>query len=203
MVNRNFKSVTLAGIIIFSIFSCISGKIDENGRYVPKRPNYSFKDKKGHIEPTNLDLENVYKLNYSAYTGEPSYPLGRETYPFDEYKNQYAKTNGYFKFYTNGRCLDFGKAVKDALGNENTLSVADLDPSQKDGSSRQYYFSKDGKKITIEGFYPGDGGGIYLLFTYHLNITGDTLTRIDGNYYEIYVKEILPDSLKRDYEIDW
>lgn len=198
MVKRwNFRAVALAiGIILF-ISSCIStGKIDEQGRYVPIFDCYRFKDKKGHIQPPKLDTNNIYGLRQQFY-------LGRETYPFDEYNNEYRDYKSYIKFYGNGRCLGFIRNAKDEQGNDYVLSIDDLDPSKHDGPSREYYFSEDGIKITKEGFYRGDGGGIFIRFNYNISKGGDTLVYMKDNRYKIYVKEILPDSLKRAYEIDW
>jgi len=198
MVKRwNFRGLALSVGIILFISSCIStGKIDEQGRYVPIFSCYRFKDKKGHIQPPKLDTSNIYRLRQGFY-------LGKEVYPFDSYNNEYKDYTSYIKFYGNGRCLRLGRPVKDEQGNDYVLLVDDLDPSKYDGPSREYYFSKDGIRITTEGFYRGDGGGIFIRSNYSISRGGDTLVHMKDKDYEIYVKEILPDSLKRDYEIDW
>jgi len=172
------------------------GKIDEDGRYVPRIPAYRYKNKKGHVQPRNLDIDNIYVLNRRVYRG------GQE-YPYNEWRNKYAKTTSYIKFYPDGRYLKFGRPARDSLGNSYQLKIKDLNPSKHGGPNRGYYFSSDGKKVSTEGFYRGDGSGTYIRFTYHLSTTGDTLTRMDDNTYEVYVKEILADSLRQEYEIDW
>jgi hypothetical protein len=179
----NWRKLAFIAMVTALTLSC--GRRDKYGRYVPLVPFFKYKNRKDNIQPKNLDLENIYRLKLILSSGEQSYPK-------DGYDNPM-----YMKFYPNGRYTNFG------VYSVNGLSVSYLDPSNRDGPQRGYYFSPDGKEVKVEIFHRGDGGGLYIRHSYHLSITGDTLTRIEKNFYKIYVKELLPDSLKKEYKIDW
>jgi hypothetical protein len=178
----NWRKLAFLAIVIALTLSC--GRRDKYGRYVPLVPLFKYKNRKDHIQPKNLDLENIYRLKLILSSGGQLYPREDASYP------------RYMKFYPNGRCTKFGIAA-------NTLDIRDLNPSNRGGPDRGYYFSPDGKEVRTETFDIGDGGGVYIRHSYHLSTMGDTLTSLKDGYYKIYVKELLPDSLKKEYKIDW
>jgi len=174
-----------------------SGYVNEHNQYVPKQPNFKLKDKRNNQIPTQLDTINLYRL-VKKYQG------GIEVYPNDKYNDISVENQGlwYIKFYPNGRCLSFFRSNVFYKLQEN-----DLNPNNEN-YSKDYYYSKDGKKIKIESFVYGEGYGMYISFDYFLNEKGDTLT----NIYEpnipartsvsIYVKQEIPKEWKK-YPVDW
>ena len=174
------------------------GKIDENGQYVPKHERFKFKDKPNHVIPSVLDTINIYKLVEAHRKGYMVYPIN--TYSQESYL--WLKKNvSYIKFYTNGRCLSFSIPAKDQDGFDISITRADLNPNNP-YSSKDYYYSKDGKNIQVENFIYGEGYGMYVIFDYFLNETGDTLKMVYKNSVDIYVKEEIPSDWK-EYMIDW
>jgi len=175
-----------------------SGKEDENGQYVPKRERFKLKDKPNNIIPANLDTINIYKLAEAYRKDYMVYPIN--TYSQESY--QWLKGNvSYIKFYPYGRSLSFTIPTKDENGFELNLTRADLNPNNP-FSSKDYYYSKDGIKIQIENFIYGEGYGMYVIFDYFLNETGDTLNMVYKNSVDVYVREILPSDWK-EYKVDW
>ncbi len=174
------------------------GKDDENGQYVPKHDRFKFKDKPNNVFPPILDTINIYKLMEAYRKDYMVYPINtysQESYPW-------LKRNvSYIKFYSNGRCLSFSIPTKNETGLELSLTRADLNPNNP-YSSKDYFYCKDGKKIQIENFIYGEGYGMYVIFDYFLNETGDTLKMIYKNSVDVYVKEKLPSNWEK-YKVDW
>jgi hypothetical protein len=172
------------------------GYRNDNGQYVPKKPNFKLKDKPNNNIPSSLDTENIYRLYKMYYQDELEYPSS---------KNRYSGLNkllNYKKFYSNGRCLDVVIPAKDELENPNQLKESDLN-SNNSYCSKEYYYSKDGKELYNESFVYGEGYGMYIVTSFVLNKTGDTLTLADKKGSKtIYVKEILPANWKK-YKADW
>lgn len=192
------KIVSAALILSIILSSCNvfeKGYRNDNGQYVPKNPNFKLKDKPNNVIPSNLDVENIYKHYQSYYQGKihPS--------PDDKYSRLNEITN-YIKFYPNGRCLNITIKAKDELGNPNQLKEYNLDPNNT-YCSKEYYHSKDGKEVHNESFVYGEGYGMYIITSFVLNKTGDTLTIADKKGSKtIYVKEVLPESWKK-YKVNW
>ncbi len=177
-----------------------SGKIDQNGQYVPKEEKFKLKDKPNHIIPTNLDILNIYRRVEMYYSGHMVYP--NNNYHTDN--TSYSSLNqrvAYIKFHANGRSSSFSIPAKDEYGLDSNLMEKDLNPNNSE-SSKNYYFSKNGKDIQIESFVHGEGYGMYVIFDYFLNETGDTLKMVYENSVHVYVKEELPSDWK-EYMIDW
>ena len=188
--------LTSCGLLGIDVFFD-RGYVNEHNQYVPKVPNFKLKDKPKNRIPTQLDTVNLYRL-------AKEYHGGVEVYSIDNYNDIIDNNKGlsYIKFYPNGRCLSFFRP--NIFYN---LQESDLNPNN-DNYSKDYYYSKDGKKIKIESFVYGEGNGMYVSFDYFLNEKGDTLT----NIYEpnipartsvsIYVKEEISKKWKK-YPVDW
>jgi len=191
------RIVLLAIFLSIILSSCNvleKGYRNDNGQYVPKNPNFKLKDKPNNVIPSNLDTENIYRLNQRYYQGK--------IHPSPDDKNSSLnKLINYKKFYSNGRCLDVVIKAKDELGNTNQLNEFDLDPNNS-YCSKEYYHSKDGKEVFNEIFVYGEGYGRYIIMSVFLNKAGDTLTIADKKGSKtIYVKEILPLNWKK-YNVD-
>jgi hypothetical protein len=189
--------IFLIAILVSSILSCKIFEIgynNENGQYVPRKPNFKLKDKENNNIPNRLDTINIYRRTQSYYQGKIE-PL------LDDKYSQLNKIIIYMKFYSNGRCLSFSISSVDDFGNVNKLKETDLNPNNSN-CNKKYYFSKDGKMINVESFGWGDGCGIYLTMNYFLDNSGDTLTMIYNDSKDIYVKEKLPSDWEK-YKVDW
>lgn len=195
--------VTLLLICIFlsscSIFE--KGYKNKYGRYVPKRSNYKLKDKRGHVLPKNLDINNIYKLKNSFYNGSETYPEGENT--------SYNNGSHYIKFYPNGRCLDISIYNASNLSQKRELRKSDLDPNRSVSYyAKCYYYSSDGYIIQIECFAYGTGYGQYIQSDYYLKDEGNTLIHVYGKSNapdkskDIYKKVEIPDSWNK-YDVDW
>jgi len=192
------KVKSISFLILFSLFfgSCAlfqMGYIDENEQYVPKRPDFSLKDKKNNNVPADLDTVNIYRLSQRFENGAQIYPTGNGGYLKD--------IISFIKFYSNGRCLEFSILAKDGNGNLYKLKESDLNPNQKD-YNKNYYFSKDGERIEIESFVPGDGFGSYVILKYTLYDSGSKIIYSSPHTKEIYIKEKIPANWKK-YSVDW
>jgi hypothetical protein len=183
-----------AGVAAF-FCSCSMGLVWNRGhsvddQYVPKNPNYKFKDKANNIVPPNLDTINVYR-EVATYSGG----ILTDMRPFYYF----------LKFYSKGRVLSARTYRKQS----ETLQKSYYEALSKRGvyTTHGYYYSKDGEKIQIETFIPTDGwpvSGAYNIDNYYLNATGDTLIRYNPkeDYKMIYVKEKTPRVLE-DYPVNW
>lgn len=194
---RILKEFFIIGTLSLCLFSCEIfrlGYTDLNNQYVPKKPKFKLKDKSNNEFPDNLDTINVYMLKESYYQGKAHPAL-------DDKYSELNKIIRFIKFYSNGRCLSFSISAKEEFGNNNKLKEDNLNPNNAN-YSKNYYFSKDGKKISIESFVFGEGTGLYVILDYFLSSSGDTLTMIHDNSKEVYVKEKLPSNWKK-YRIDW
>ncbi|MCF6348452.1 MAG: hypothetical protein L3J20_09160 [Flavobacteriaceae bacterium] len=201
---RTIKIIFIALIPLLIISSCnllgINGLFEkgyrnDNGQYVPKNPNFKLKDKPNNVIPSNLDFVNIYRLHQRYYQGK--------IHPSPDDKNSRLNSLiNYKKFYSNGRCLNVVISAKDELGNPNQLKESNLDPNNT-YCSKEYYHSKDGKEVYNERFVYGEGYGMYIITSFVLNKTGDTLTIADKKGSKtIYVKEKLPINWKK-YKVDW
>ncbi len=193
------KIVPIAIFLSILISSCNvleKGFRNDKGQYVPKKPNFKLKNKLNNNIPGNLDTENIYRLYKMYYQEELEYPSSEDRY------SGLNKLISYKKFYPNGRCLDVAITAKDELGNPNQLKEFNLDPNNP-YCSKEYYHSKDGKEVYNESFVYGEGYGRYLITSFILSKTGDTLTIADKKGSKtIYVKEVLPENWKK-YKVDW
>jgi hypothetical protein len=161
-----------------------------DGHYVPKKPNYKFKDKENNIVPPNLDTVNVYR-EVATYSGENLTDM---------------KYSYFLKFYPKGRALKVQilRNKLEVLQKSYQEALSERTPYTTHG----YYYSKDGEKIQIETFiYTNDTwpvAGMYKIDNYYLNATGDTLTMQNpkSDFIMIYVKEKIPRVLE-DYPVNW
>ena len=159
------------------------GYDNEYGQYVPKRPKYKLKDKKGHILLENLDTINIYcRYYYSEYTHSDVIRI--------------------IKFYPEGRFLEIFIFEK----NFDKLKKDYLNPRDR-RADMGYYYSKDGKKGLIEIFEGDNQPGLFLSYGYShrpfsLNSSGDTLSVYINGKYVTYIKEIIPETWEK-YPVDW
>ncbi len=195
---KRYIAVCLFVCVVIFLCSCSpvwdSGHIVD-GHYVPKKPNYKFKDKLDNIIPSNLDTVNVYR-KVATYS--------------DGVLNNMEKSF-YLKFYPEGRVLEAR-----VWQNESNVLQKSYQETLLEGdlfTTHNYYYSKDGEKIQIETFiqtYGWPTSGMYDIENYYLNATGDTLTfwipqsrwKSDSDYKAIYVKEKMPQILE-DYPVTW
>jgi hypothetical protein len=164
-----------------------------DGQYVPKKPNYKFKDKGNNIVPSNLDTVHVYR-EVATYSGGMLLNIRSDFY--------------LLKFYPNGRVLQTRNPRRELealqMSYQEVLYTKDMYVYAKHG----YYYSEDGEKIQTEEFVNTDDtwpvAGMYQINNYHLNATGDTLTMQNpkSDFIMIYVKEKLPRVLE-DYPVTW
>jgi hypothetical protein len=165
------------------------GYENEYGQYVPKKPNFTLKDKKGHVTPANLDTVHVYR-----------YEMG------DEYEPRHRSIH-FVRFFSAGRCLTTSIPAKDEFGFDNCLKEEHLSP-QNWRVRKGYYYSRDGKKggwQTFHGIYNAGGNG-YSYNSFFLNAAGDTLTSLPGNSAQgsvrIFVRETIPEEWEK-FPVDW
>lgn len=169
---------------------CKLGYTNEKNEYVPKRPNFTLKDKPKMVFPVKLDTINIYRL-------EKYYFRGKEESLFQN------KEMGilYIKFYPNGRCCSFMISRLDEFSLSNKLKPEDLN-TNNGRNGKDYYYSEDGKTIQTESFVYGEGFGMYVKFNFFLNEDGDTLNEIDETTKYVYVKEIIPPTWEK-YPVNW
>lgn len=198
------RNIVFIILISFTFVSCSvlqNGYTNEYGEYVPKIPRFKLKDKQG-VFPELLDTTNIYRMVEMYDDGNLVYPKNNfsteERYSFIFEMNQAIR---YLKFYPNGRCLMFSIPIKDAFGMPNSLKETDLNPNNQH-SSKNYYYSPNGKDIQMESFVYGDGQGHYFISHYTLDNSGDTLIMQDKYLKIIYKKETIPTNWNR-YKIDW
>lgn len=183
------------GMVAF-LCSCSLGLVWDSGHtvdghYVPKKPNYRFKDKENNIVPSNLDTVNVYR-EVATYSGGFLFDMGPWFY--------------YLKFYPEGRLLKARISKDDTEAFQK--SYQEISSRTEVSTTHGYYYSKDGEKIQIETFmYTNDTwptSGMYQIDNYYLNATGDTLTMQNpkSDFIMIYVKERTPRVLE-DYPVNW
>lgn len=161
-----------------------------NGRYTPKKPNYKLKDKLNNIIPSNLDTVSVYRLIASYSNGNLNTMIGGISF---------------LKFYPKGRVLDIQVLESDSLVLNETYKEKLL--TGRIYTHFGYYYSKDGEQIYTEFFRPNydlPNAGSYIINSYFLNTSGDTLTHWEPKYKykRIYVKEKLPKVLE-GYPVNW
>jgi len=176
------------------------GYRDDNDQYVPKKPKFKLKDKANNVIPSNLDIENIYRLDKMYYDGKQEYPFLPDDYRYGD--SRFDIGIQYLKFYQNGRCLNFSISSKNSLNDKNKIRETDLNHNNPN-YSKEYYHSKDGDEVYIERFVYGEGYGMYSVTSFVLNEAGDTL--IFDNHKgskTIYTKEILPINWKK-YNVDW
>jgi len=180
------------GLLIFSLllFSCSlleKGFVNSNEQYVPKKPNYSFKDKPNNIILKDLDTVNIYKL------------IKLSTGGVDQISK--LEVNSFVKFYNSGRCLFFSISKFDEFNNSRKLKLSDLNPNNK-YYNKDYYYSFDGEILKIENFVYGEGYGKYVILDYKLKNNGEILEAINEKSNLIYKKEKIPNDWNK-YDIDW
>lgn len=173
-----------------------SGYVNDEWKYVPKRPNFRLKDKNGFILPANLDTTHIYRLVERYNFGDKIFP---KTIPEKIVSdNETLDFLHYYKFFPKGRVLKYIKIIE--LSKDNyELKSEDLYPIKAD---KCYYFSRGTEKIQIESFYRGDGFGRYWMQIFCLNKTGDTLILGKDNDKSIFVIDSIPFNFN-NFEVDW
>ena len=173
-----------------------SGYVNDEWKYVPKRPNFRLKDKNGFILPANLDTTHIYRLVERYNFGDKIFP---KTLPEKIVSvNDSLDFIHYYKFFPKGRVLQYIKRIEIFKDNYE-LKSEDLYPIKAD---KYYYFSRGTEKIKIESFYRGDGFGRYWITDCRLNKYGDTLIFEKGNSKSIYVIDSIPFSYD-NFHVDW
>jgi hypothetical protein len=165
-----------------------SGYYNKYGQYVPKRPKFRLKNKKNNVIPNNLDTVNAY-CSYFEFE-----------YPTRNKIGSITKGKTYYKFYPNGRCLQFNVFESERLLKKNALSEKSFDPNDG-GVDKRYYFSKDGINIKIEHFWK-DGYGRYDIEHFYLSQNGDTLVDKSNSLTRRYIRQEIPKHWKK-YKVDW
>jgi hypothetical protein len=156
------------------------GKVNDNGQYVPKRPNYRLKDKKNFSIPDNLDTCGIYKL--------------QTTIADKKVKND--KNKHFIKFFSTGRCLSI------TIPNIRELKEKDLNPENSYSKKNYYYYYPDDKIIKIESFVYGEGYGRFVILDYSLTANGDSLLLKTKNSRLIYTKTNIPGKWRK-YKVNW
>ena len=159
------------------------GKINSQGQYVPKKPKYKLKDKKGNVMTGDLIPTGVFKLT-------------RPTVTVAMHPAEAAQTKRhYIKFFPSGRCLSI------FIPYQNKLTETDFNPNNS-YCSKDYYFSDDGKTIQVESFVYGEGYGKYITLNYTLTPGRDSLILKQKHTQLIYTQTPIPDHWAI-YRVDW
>ena len=177
------------------------GYYNDEGKYVPKYPNYKLKDKKGFVFPENLDTNHVYKHVKSYYLGVQKFPYKAGNYEDGEDPSAWCVFMKYYKFYSNGRINIITTNLYDEDGSEYILQEKDMNPRNY-FNNLVYYYSKDGKKIQIEKFYQAQDYGSYHKYDCFINKTGDSLIHLYKDSKIIYVLDSIPAEWNT-YKADW
>ena len=194
---------TLKKNIILIVFSFIgmgcalldSGYINEHQQYVPKRPKFKLKDKKGGVL-TSIDTLSIYRRVEMYNDGKLVYPLPKEE--ATGWAIEANRVRVYIKFYKNGRCLIFSIWNDD----RDPLKQEDLNPN-KGSNHKSYYYSAEGKNVQTEKFIHAQGTGIYVISDYSISDSGDTLIKSDRWSTTVYKKEAIPMEWHSKYKVDW
>lgn len=179
-----------------------SGKYNENNEFVPKKPEFKFRDKAGFVLPKNLSTQGVYQKVASYYRGEQTYPVS--PYNTANYTQEDNKADWYIRFLDHGRYYTFSKAKAfvSPMVNKKRLKKADLNP-YRPHYSRGYYYSKGAAQLTTESFVYGDGSGAYVYFDYVVENGGKTLKKISDQSISVYELTRVPDSWTQGVQADW
>lgn len=197
-----FVFIFLQGCGILGLDLWLNGaRFNEYRQVVPRKPKFKLKNKPNLIFPKNLDTINIYCLHQKYSNGLIAYQLNNGVPECNDEHKRFTKCDikSYLKFFSNGRCLELHKHF-DSPFEIHTLKEEDLNPN-KHNIDKEYYFSKDGRNIDIEWFFPNADYKPYHISTYKLSPDGDTLTLING-WGSVYVREKIPENWRK-YRVDW
>lgn len=179
------------------------GYYNEYQQFVPQKPQFSFKDKRGLIKPKNLSLEGIYKLSSCTYQGKVTYPVdpNKPNCEFDPRFN----VSYYILFFDSGRAFTFSTPTFLEDGSLYQLNADDLNEKKAFASKDYWYADSNANDLQIETFISANGQGRYMISDATVEYGKLILPEKNGHFTDASTYSLMPldKSILEDFNVDW